>query len=82
MQTTKPIIYPTDRANIIAACLENLFTLPGFCDYGHEQHVEAQVEALLTTVVEDTCEISTLCCIKEIQTLKSGRGCGFDGIQN
>jgi hypothetical protein len=45
--------------------------------------VEAQVEALLATVDEDIpfnfrpCDVS-----KEIQSMKLGKVCGFDGIPN
>jgi hypothetical protein len=45
--------------------------------------VEAQVEAQLATIDEDIpvnfrpCDIS-----KEIQSLKLGKACGFDGIPN
>jgi hypothetical protein len=45
--------------------------------------VEAQVEVVLAAVSEDTpinfrpCDVS-----KEIQSLKLGMACGFDGIPN
>jgi hypothetical protein len=66
------IFYPIDKASIIADCLENQFRAHEsheLCDCDHRQRGEAQVEALLATVDEDTpvnilpCEVS-----KEIQS--------------
>jgi hypothetical protein len=48
------ISYPIDKANIIADCLKKQFRAHGLCDCGHRRYVEAQVEALLATVDEDT----------------------------
>jgi hypothetical protein len=48
-----PIFYPTNKANKMEDCLENLFRAHDLCDYDHRPHVEAQVEALLVTVSED-----------------------------
>jgi hypothetical protein len=77
------IFYPIDKANIIADCLENQFTVHDLCDCDHRRRVEAKVEVLLATVDEDApfnfrpCDVS-----KEIQSLKLQRACDFDGVQN
>jgi hypothetical protein len=47
------IFYPTNKDNIIADCLENLFKAHDLCDCDHRPHVEAEVEPLLATVDED-----------------------------
>jgi hypothetical protein len=39
--------HPEDKANAIADCLENQFTLHDLCEENHEQRVEARVQALL-----------------------------------
>jgi hypothetical protein len=45
--------------------------------------VEAQVEAVLPTIIEDIPVNFQLCDVsKEIRFLKLGKGCGFDGIPN
>jgi hypothetical protein len=49
-----PILYPIDKANIIADCLENHLRAHDLCDCDHRRHMEAQVEALLATIDEDT----------------------------
>jgi hypothetical protein len=78
-----PISYPIDKANVIADCLENQFKAHDFCDGDNRRHLEAQAEALLATFDEDDpvnfrpCDVS-----KEIQSLKLGKACGFDGIPN
>jgi hypothetical protein len=78
-----PIFYPIEKANIIADYLENQFRVNNLCDSDHRRHVEATVKALLATVDEDIpvnfwpCDVS-----KEIQSLKFGMVCGFDGIPN
>jgi hypothetical protein len=78
-----PAFYPSEKANVIANCLENLFTPHKLCDADHERRVEARIQALLTTVEENPsvkfrpCEVS-----KEIRSLKVGKACGIDGIPN
>jgi hypothetical protein len=45
--------------------------------------VEAQIETLLATVEEDIPVSFRLCDVsKEMQPLKLGKACGFDGIPN
>jgi hypothetical protein len=48
-----PALYPIDKANTIADCLENQFRAHDLCDCDHSRHVEAQVETPLATVDED-----------------------------
>jgi hypothetical protein len=53
------------------------------CDTDHERHVEARVEALLTTVDENPrvkfrpCDVA-----KDIRSMKQGKACGIVGIPN
>jgi hypothetical protein len=44
------MVYPLEKANAIADCLENQFAPHDLCDYNHERRVEARVQALLETV--------------------------------
>jgi hypothetical protein len=77
--------YPIDKANIIAGCLENQFRAHDLCDCDcdHRRHVEAQVEALLAVVDEDTPVIFRPCDVsKQIQSLKLGKARDFHGIPN
>jgi hypothetical protein len=39
--------HPVDKANAIADCLENQFTLHNLCEENYELKVEARVQALL-----------------------------------
>jgi hypothetical protein len=65
----------------IAHCLENQFTVHDLCDCDRKQHVETEVESLLAIVVEDIRVNIRSCGIRiEIQSLKVGKACGFDGI--
>jgi hypothetical protein len=48
-----PMFYPIDKVNVISGCLENKFRALDLCDCDRRRHVEAGVEALLTTVDED-----------------------------
>jgi hypothetical protein len=41
---------PTDKANVIADCLEIQFTPHELCDENHERRVEAKLQALVETV--------------------------------
>jgi hypothetical protein len=75
-----PVLYPIDKANVIAECLENQFRAHDLCYCDHRRHVEAQVEALLATIDEDIPVIFRSCDLsKEIQSLKLGKACDFDG---
>jgi hypothetical protein len=77
------MVVSAQKANVIAKHLENLFTSHKLCDTDHERRVEARVQALLTTVEQNPsakfrpCDFS-----KEIRSLKLGKACGIDGIQN
>jgi hypothetical protein len=53
-----PAFYPNEKANVTANCLENLFTPHKLCDTDHERRVEAQVQALLTTVKKKTPQLN------------------------
>jgi hypothetical protein len=48
-----PAFHPSEKANVIANCFENLFTPHKLCDADHERRVEARVQALMTTVEEN-----------------------------
>jgi hypothetical protein len=48
-----PPFYSKDNANLIANCLENLFTPHNVCDTDHERRVETRVQTLLTTFEEN-----------------------------
>jgi hypothetical protein len=77
------IIYPINKANIIADCIGNPFRAHDLCDCHHRGHVEAQVEVPMTTVDEDIPVIFRPCDVsKEIQSLKLRKAHGFDGIRN
>jgi hypothetical protein len=49
-----PIFYPIDKANIIADCSENQFTLHDSHGYDHKWQVETRVYVLLAAADEDT----------------------------
>jgi hypothetical protein len=78
-----PAFYPSEKANVIANCLETLFTPHKLYDADYERQVDARVQALLTTVEENPsvnfrpCDVS-----REIRSLKVGKACGIDGIPN
>jgi hypothetical protein len=77
-----PTFYSIDKANIIADCLENQLRAHDLYDCDHSRRVEAQVEALLATIVEDIpVNFQPRSIRKEIQTLNLGKSSGFDGIQ-
>jgi hypothetical protein len=77
------IFYPIDKLYITADCLENQFTPHGLCDYDNKLQADVRVYALLATVDEDIpVEFRPFDVSKEIQYLKLGKACGFDGIQN
>lgn len=48
-----PIFYPIDKANIITDGLGNMLRAYGLCNCDNRRHMEAQVEALLATVIDD-----------------------------
>jgi hypothetical protein len=48
-----PILYPIDRINIIADCLEDQFRGHDLYDCDHRRHMESKVKALLVFVDED-----------------------------
>jgi hypothetical protein len=77
------VFYQIDKTNIIADCLGNQFGAHDLCDCDHKRHEKTQVEALLTTVDEDTpVNFRPFHVSKEIQSLKLGKACGSDRIPN
>jgi hypothetical protein len=44
------IVFPVNKASIIADRLEKQFAERDLCDSDHRRHVEAQVEGLLATI--------------------------------
>jgi hypothetical protein len=78
-----PIFYPLHKVNIIADCLEIQFIAHDLCASDHGRQVEAKIKALLATYDEESPVTFRLCGFsKEIKSLKLGKDCGFDGIQN
>jgi hypothetical protein len=77
------VLYPNEKANLIANYLGNLFTPHKVCYTDHERRVEARVQPLVITVDENTpvkfrpCDVS-----KEFRSLKLGKACGINGIPN
>jgi hypothetical protein len=65
------IFYLIDKANIVADCLENQFTVHALCDCEHRQQLEAELEVLLTAAHEHIPVNFCLCDVsKEIQFFK------------
>jgi hypothetical protein len=76
-------LYPINKANITADCLENRVRTHDLCDYNHKRQVEAEVHAPLATVDgEPLVKFRTCGVSKEIHSLRLGKACGFDGIPN
>jgi hypothetical protein len=72
---------PIDKVNISADCLEKQFTPHGLCDHDHKLQVDVKVYALLATADKVTpVKFRPFDVSKEIQSLKLGNVCGFDGI--
>jgi hypothetical protein len=75
--------YPSEKANAIADCLENLFTHHDLCDANHERRVKARVQALLEAVDNKQPERIGPCNLKKIKNfLKLRKSCGIDSIPN
>jgi hypothetical protein len=78
-----PKLYPSEKADTIADCLENQFTPHDLCDYNHERRVEARVQALFETVDNSPPESVRPCDLQKlINSLKLRKACGIDGIPN
>jgi len=71
------LVHPTEKADMIADCLENRFTPHELCDENHKRLVEARVEALLEEVDNSPIDIQ-----KVIHSLKLCSACVSDGIPN
>jgi hypothetical protein len=75
-----PKFHPSEKANAIAACLENQFTRHDLCDENHEWRLEATVQSLLEAVVKFP-ERTGPCDLEKISnSLKLRKVCGIDGI--
>jgi hypothetical protein len=75
--------YLFEKANAIADCLENQFTLHDLCDENHERWVEARVQNLLKAVDNKPPErIRPRDLEKLISSLKLRKSCANDGIPN
>jgi hypothetical protein len=75
--------HPLEKANAIADCLENRFTLHYLCDENHKQWVEARVQTLLKAVNNNSPESVRPCDLQKlINPLKLRKDCGIDGISN
>jgi hypothetical protein len=74
---------PSEKANAIADCLEIQFTPHDLCDENHERRVEAEVQALLETVVKNPTQRIRPCVVQKLITsLKVRKACGIDDIPN
>jgi hypothetical protein len=75
--------HPSEKTNAIADCLEIQFRPHDLCDESYERRVEARVQALLETVDNNpTRRIRPRDLQKLINSLKSRKACGIDGIPN
>jgi hypothetical protein len=75
--------HSSEKANTITDCLEIQFTPHDLCDENHEQRVEARVDALFDSVDDSSPQKITACDLKKlINSLKSKKACGIDGIRN
>jgi hypothetical protein len=59
----------TEKAKVIAACLEHQFTSHGLYDENHERQVETTVQALLASVDGNSLGKVRLCDIQKLANL-------------
>jgi hypothetical protein len=77
------IYYPLEKANAIADCLENQFTLHDLCDENHKRQVQATVRTLLEAIENISPERIGPCDLQKlVNSLKLRKACGIDGIPN
>jgi hypothetical protein len=77
------IFRPLEKANAIADCLENQFTLHDHCDENHKRQVEATVRTLLGAIENNSPERIRPCDLQKlVNSLKLRKACGIDGIPN
>jgi hypothetical protein len=77
------IFHPLEKANAIADCLENQFTLHDLCDENHKRQVEATVRTLLGAIENNSPEGIRPCELQKlVNSLKIRKACGIDGIPN
>jgi hypothetical protein len=75
--------HPLEKANAIADCLENQFTLHDLCDENHKHQVEARVRTLLEAVENNFPERIRPCELQKlVNSQKLRKACGIDGIPN
>jgi hypothetical protein len=75
--------HPLEKANAIAVCLENQFTLHDLCDENHKRQVETRVQTLLEAVDNNSPERIRPCDLQKLlNSLKIRKACGIDGIPN
>jgi hypothetical protein len=75
--------HPLEKANAIADCLENQFTLNDLCDENHKRQVEAGVSTLLKAAENSSPEKISPCDLQKlVNSLKLRKSCGIDGIPN
>jgi hypothetical protein len=58
--------HPLEKANAIADCLENQFTLNDLCDENHKRQVEARVRTLLEAVDNNSPERIRPCDLQKL----------------
>jgi hypothetical protein len=72
-----------EKANKIADCLENQFTLHDLCDENHNRQVEARVQTLLEAEDNNSPERIRPCDLQKlVNSLKLRKTCGINGIPN
>jgi hypothetical protein len=75
--------HPLEKANAVADCLENQFTLHDLRDENHKRQVEARVRTLLKTIEKNFPERIRPCDLQKlVNSLKLRKACGIDGIPN
>jgi hypothetical protein len=77
------VFHPSEKANVIAGCLENQFTHQDLCDENNERQIKSTVQALLEAVDNKNplrirpCELQKI--INSLKLRKSGE---IHGISN
>jgi hypothetical protein len=71
------------KANAIADCLENQFTLHDLCDENHKRQVEDRVQNLLEAVDNNSSKKIRPCDLQKlVNSLKLTKACRIDGNPN
>jgi hypothetical protein len=75
--------HPNKKANVIAVCLENLFTSHDLCDENYKRQVETRVQALLASVNDTPLRKVRPCNIHKLaNSLKVRKPSRLDCIWN